>query len=139
VESLASGKPVIAWQRGGVLETAARAGDEGAFLYLNPTVESLQNAIERFELAEGRIRPEALQSAALSFSEAEFIRKFRVLLDNPKPSEYSRDASASRKTGTANPGAQARPRVTHPPDHPNVQKRQSGKDNQYRLSFATMT
>jgi glycosyltransferase involved in cell wall biosynthesis len=83
VESMASGKPVIAWGRGGVLETAALAGEEGAFLYPEPTVESLQGAIERFELAESRIRPELLQSATACFSEAEFLRRFQQLLDRP--------------------------------------------------------
>jgi glycosyltransferase involved in cell wall biosynthesis len=88
VEALASGKPVIAWERGGVLETAAMAGEDGAFLYPRPTVDSLQGAIERFEQAEDRIQPEVLQSATSCFSEAEFVRKFRRLIDRPTHQEF---------------------------------------------------
>jgi glycosyltransferase involved in cell wall biosynthesis len=88
VEALASGKPVIAWARGGVLETAELAGADGAFLYPQPTVESLQTAIDRFEQLQA-IPVERLQSAALSFSEAEFLRKFRRLIDRgPSRNSY---------------------------------------------------
>ena len=88
VESLASGKPVIAWERGGVLETAALAGEGGAFLYPRPTVESLQPAIERFERVESRINPELLQSSTCCFSESEFLRKFRRLVDQAPHQEF---------------------------------------------------
>jgi glycosyltransferase involved in cell wall biosynthesis len=92
VESMASGKAVIAWGRGGVLETAARAGEEGAFLYPLPTVDSLQGAVERFEQRESHVRPELLQSAAARFSEAEFIRKFRSLVDQPDAQPHAHPA-----------------------------------------------
>jgi glycosyltransferase involved in cell wall biosynthesis len=88
IEALASGKPVIAWERGGVVETAAMAGEGGAFLYPRPTVDSLQEAIERFERAEASIKPEVLQSATSGFSESEFLRKFRRLLDLPAHQEF---------------------------------------------------
>jgi len=88
VESLASGKPVIAWECGGVLETAALAGEGGAFLYPRPTVESLQGALERFERVESRIKPELLQSSTYCFSESEFLRKFRRLVDRAPHQEF---------------------------------------------------
>jgi glycosyltransferase involved in cell wall biosynthesis len=76
VEAMASGKPIIAWGRGGVVETAAIAGPQGAFLYESPTVESLQGAIERFEGTEAAISAAMLQSAAARFSESEFLSQF---------------------------------------------------------------
>jgi glycosyltransferase involved in cell wall biosynthesis len=83
VEAFASGKPLIAWERGGAVETAALAGDVGAFLYSHPTVESLQGAVERFEREEARVQPTLLQLSVAGFEEAEFLRKFRRLLENP--------------------------------------------------------
>ena len=99
VEAMASGKPVIAWQRGGVLETVAQAGEDGAFLYPHPTVESLQGAIERFERMEPRIQPELLRAATASFSEAEFARKFQRLLEQPQRQEPYQEFLPMRTTG----------------------------------------
>jgi glycosyltransferase involved in cell wall biosynthesis len=99
VEALASGKPVIAWERGGVVETAAMAGDGGAFLYPNPTIESLQGAIERFEFAERGIRPKSLQSAALNFSEGEFMRKFQRLIEQPSREDAYHELRPVKTTG----------------------------------------
>jgi glycosyltransferase involved in cell wall biosynthesis len=96
VESLASGKPVIAWERGGVLDTAAIAGESGAFLYPDATVESLQEGIERFEKEDAGIRPERLQAAMAYFSEAEFLRRFQRLLDQPGGPDSLPGISAGR-------------------------------------------
>jgi glycosyltransferase involved in cell wall biosynthesis len=87
VEALASGKPIIAWARGGVLETASLAGPGGAFLYETPDAAGLQSAIERFEAADVPVLAERLQSVAAAFSEEEFLRKFQRLLDVPVQQE----------------------------------------------------
>jgi glycosyltransferase involved in cell wall biosynthesis len=73
VEAIASGKPVIALGRGGVLEIVP---PEGAFFY----DDSLERAIERFEAAEP-VSPAVLQAAAARFSTAEFERKMSGILN----------------------------------------------------------
>jgi glycosyltransferase involved in cell wall biosynthesis len=87
VEAMASGKSVIAWARGGVLETASMAGPGGAFLYETPDVAALQAAIERFEAVDVPVPAERLQSVAAAFSEEEFLRKFQGLLNAPAQQE----------------------------------------------------
>jgi glycosyltransferase involved in cell wall biosynthesis len=77
VEALASGKPVIALARGGVLESVPE--DAGVF-YPAPTEGDLAAAITRFESIESGISPPRLQSAATRFSESEFTRKMRLVL-----------------------------------------------------------
>jgi glycosyltransferase involved in cell wall biosynthesis len=77
VEALASGKPVIALGRGGVLETVPEFG--GVF-YDAPTGDAIAAAIHRLENMERRIDPAALQAWARRFSEAEFARRFRGIL-----------------------------------------------------------
>jgi len=77
VEALASGKPVIALGRGGALETVPSFG--GVF-YDAPTDDAIAAAVYRLEEMEPRIDPSALQAWAARFSETEFARKFRGLL-----------------------------------------------------------
>jgi glycosyltransferase involved in cell wall biosynthesis len=77
VEALASGKPVIALGRGGVLETVPPFA--GVF-YSEPTDEQVAGAIERFEALEPQIRPAELQAHARSFSPEEFARKIAPLV-----------------------------------------------------------
>ena len=77
VEALASGKPVIALGRGGVLETVPPAG--GIF-YDEPSADHLARAVERFENLERDIQPAALQEHARRFSKAEFVRKMSAVL-----------------------------------------------------------
>jgi glycosyltransferase involved in cell wall biosynthesis len=96
VEAMASGKPIIAWGRGGVVETAAIAGPQSAFLYPEPTVESLQEAIQRFEPLEADVPAPILQSAAARFSEAEFLRRFSRVVER----EDQHELVPLRTTGT---------------------------------------
>jgi glycosyltransferase involved in cell wall biosynthesis len=77
VEAIASGKPVIALGRGGVLEAAP---PEGAFLFDAPEEAALEDAVARFEAAEHDIPRERLQQWSRRFSEAEFHRKMRAIL-----------------------------------------------------------
>jgi glycosyltransferase involved in cell wall biosynthesis len=73
VEALASGKPVIAFARGGALETVP---GNGGLLYTG----ALQEAIEEWDSMEQYIDPKGLQSWAAKFSEAEFAAKMRPML-----------------------------------------------------------
>jgi glycosyltransferase involved in cell wall biosynthesis len=77
VESLASGKPVIALGRGGALETVPPFG--GVF-YEDATEEHLVAAIERFEARERDFLPAELRAVAEHFSESEFLRKMSAVL-----------------------------------------------------------
>ena len=75
VEALASGKPVIAYGRGGVLESVPPAG---GVLYPEATVKSLDEAIGRLEQMD--IDSAALQAWAAQFSETAFARKMTAVL-----------------------------------------------------------
>jgi glycosyltransferase involved in cell wall biosynthesis len=78
VEALASGKPVIALGRGGVLESVPPSG--GVF-YEDASDECLEAAIQRFETLEPHYRPSALQAHAKLFSPAEFASRMAPILD----------------------------------------------------------
>ena len=75
VESLASGKPVIAVGRGGALEIVPSCG---GVLYETASEEGLGAAMDRLEAVESRIRPEELREHALQFSEAAFQTKIQA-------------------------------------------------------------
>ncbi|MEK7404701.1 MAG: glycosyltransferase [Acidobacteriota bacterium] len=80
VEALASGKPVIALGRGGVLEIAP-VDKGGGFLYSEAGEEPLAEAIARFEKAEAQIDPAQLRASAARFSEAAFMAAMRAVLE----------------------------------------------------------
>jgi len=80
VEALASGKPVIALGRGGVLESIPVRDPEAGFFYPEPNAEALSAAIDRFERVEPSIVPGALRSAAARFSETVFIDRMTKLI-----------------------------------------------------------
>ncbi len=78
VEALASGKPVIALGRGGAAETVP---EFGGVLFDEATEDALADAVERFELVEGSIRPAELRRYAQRFSQGEFLRKTGAVFD----------------------------------------------------------
>ncbi len=80
VEALASGKPVIALGRGGVVETVPVADPVGGLLYGEPTEQALRDAIETWDRREREVIPQALQAYAAKFSESEFAAKMRAIL-----------------------------------------------------------
>ncbi|HTS48304.1 MAG TPA: glycosyltransferase, partial [Bryobacteraceae bacterium] len=80
VEALASGKPVIALAKGGALESVPTASPRGGLLYAEATDEALEKAIEHWDNCEPHLDPQALQTYAAQFSEAEFARKMRPIL-----------------------------------------------------------
>jgi glycosyltransferase involved in cell wall biosynthesis len=88
VEAQASGKPVIALGRGGVLESVPSYG--GVF-YEAPSDDALSLAVERFELREGEFVPADLQAAVSRFSEAEFRRGFTEMLNGTATPDDDRD------------------------------------------------
>jgi glycosyltransferase involved in cell wall biosynthesis len=71
VESLASGTPVIAYGRGGALETISE-GVSGLFFY-QQTAAALNEAIIRFENCKETFKGEVLQNVAHKFNKKNFI------------------------------------------------------------------
>lgn len=80
VEAQAFGKPVIAFGRGGVRETVIPLEGDNAppelatgFFFREPSVESLCDAILRFEAGGDRMSPEFIRSHALQFDTSVFL------------------------------------------------------------------
>ena len=78
VESLASGKPVIALSRGGAMDIVENGC---GVLYADPLESSLEDALRAFDRVEKLIDPEQLRIRASAFSEAVFERDFRAALN----------------------------------------------------------
>lgn len=78
LESQACGTPVIAFGKGGVLDTVLD-GQTGLF-FEEQIVESVIDAIERFEKQEWN--PEVIQEHAKQFSEGQFREKILNIVDN---------------------------------------------------------
>lgn len=82
VEAQACGTPVIAYGRGGALETVTPLRDEmtenptGVFFDRQDT-DSLKDAVRRFEAAGERLRPEAARRGAERFARPVFIERMR--------------------------------------------------------------
>jgi glycosyltransferase involved in cell wall biosynthesis len=75
LEAQASGRPVIALEAGGALETVK--GDETGMFFSTPTVESLVHALESFT---DHYDPAALRRHALRFDQAAFTERLYGLL-----------------------------------------------------------
>jgi glycosyltransferase involved in cell wall biosynthesis len=69
VEAMAAGAPVIAYAGGGALETVTK--DTGLF-FSEPTAESLQQAVERFERGEVRVDEANSRARASVFTKLEY-------------------------------------------------------------------
>jgi glycosyltransferase involved in cell wall biosynthesis len=80
VEAMASGKPVIALGRGGVLESVPQRNPRAGLFYDYPGPESLTAAVLRLETEEARLSPHAIQRAAQRFSVASFESQMRRLI-----------------------------------------------------------
>lgn len=94
VEAMAAGKPVIAYARGGALETvldtkALRTG----ILFDQPTAESLIDAIGRFKRSS--FDPSALRSFALIFDRAVFKRRIKEYVERRWTEFHARSPQTS--------------------------------------------
>lgn len=79
VEAQACGVPVIAFGRGGALETV-RGLDAPAptgLFFEEQSIESIIDAVERFEAQEKSFDPRAIRTHALAFSEPRFKQEIR--------------------------------------------------------------
>jgi len=86
VEAQAYGRPVIAYGHGGSLETV-RVNDPGGrpdtgILFPYQTVDSLVDALRRFERVEDRFRPESIQQHARKFDTQTFAESFTAFVNS---------------------------------------------------------
>lgn len=90
VEAMASGRPVIAYGRGGATETV-RNGETGLF-FDRPDPGALRAALDRFEAAEARFDPARIRAHAEAFGQARFRDGFRAaaaaLMDAPRDAAW---------------------------------------------------
>jgi glycosyltransferase involved in cell wall biosynthesis len=91
VEAQAYGRPIIAYGHGGSLETVrvndpSGLPDTGLFFPCQ-TVESLVDAILRFEQSEGRFDPESIQEHARQFDTDTFIAAMIAFVNKARTKE----------------------------------------------------
>ena len=79
MEAQAAGAPVIAFGRGGVAETVIH-GKTGV-LFPEQTVESLEQAVNSFEMGMYELNPEQSRHQAEKFSIAQFRQKFCACIE----------------------------------------------------------
>lgn len=79
VEAMASGKPVICYGRGGVLETVVD-GRNGV-MFREQTADCLVDAVLRFEAQAEAFDREAIRAHAQQFSEAVFKSRFKAFVE----------------------------------------------------------
>ncbi len=80
VEAQACGTPVIAYGRGGALETVVE-GKSGIFFY-ERTVSDIVDIVERFESIRHQFDPEEIRANALRFSADRFRSEFKSYVDD---------------------------------------------------------
>jgi len=78
VEAMASGRPVIAYDRGGALETVVD-GQTGIF-FSEQTEEAIMEAVERFEKMEHTFVPDDIRDHARAFSRERFRREMQEII-----------------------------------------------------------
>lgn len=80
LEAMASGRPVIALGRGGVLDTV-RDGING-LLFADPTPDALRAAMDRFEAMSRAFDPDRVARTVRRFSEARFRQDMRWAIED---------------------------------------------------------
>lgn len=103
LEAQACGKPVIAYGRGGALETViARDVSEmqptGLF-FQDPTPECLCEAVRRFELIEDLFHPEACRANAARFSTQRYQAEMLSVIDQVMNSRQADKSPSSHLSG----------------------------------------
>jgi len=78
IEAMAFGKPVIAYQKGGLLESVIE--NKNGVFFRRTTVSDLLDALERFEKLESRFNPEEIKESIRQFSKEVFQRKMREFI-----------------------------------------------------------
>lgn len=86
LESQAAGTPVIAYGRGGALETVIGPDGEDAsaatgLFFPDPSAESLAEALARFDRLQHQFDPAAAVANAARFSEGRYVDQMREVID----------------------------------------------------------
>jgi len=80
LEAMAHGKPVIAYCKGGVLESVVEHGEnQTGIFFRDQTVESLLEAIERFRKTS--FSPQRIREHALKFDQSVFKSKIKAFIE----------------------------------------------------------
>jgi glycosyltransferase involved in cell wall biosynthesis len=96
VEAQACGTPVIAYGKGGALETVVD-GVTGIF-FDEQTTQSLTAAVHRFEQQRHQFAPTTIRNNALRFSVENFLEKFRTFVEQAATAKwFSREEKAPRR------------------------------------------
>jgi glycosyltransferase involved in cell wall biosynthesis len=93
VEAMACGTPVIAYARGGALDSVVD-GRTGMF-FKTQTVEAIRDAVERFEEVAGNFDADDISRYAEGFSAEEFRRKMDAVIDRALRDQSGRTESFS--------------------------------------------
>lgn len=104
VEAMANGRPVIAYARGGALETVRHGSTGWLFQEQNP--QSLLAALDRFEQLPAP-DPQRLRNFALRFSEERFQREMRAEIEDTlaRIRQQTTPDSPIARTSDAGPGS----------------------------------
>lgn len=86
VEAQACGTPVIAYGKGGALETVVDLSAEHAIqptgvFFPTQTIDAIRSAVLRFEAESASITPQACRNNALRFSEERFRQEYKDYVD----------------------------------------------------------
>lgn len=87
VEAQACGTPVIAFGKGGVLETVEE--NKTGIFFNEQTPESLVDAVKRFELDQDKFDCREIRKNAERFNRERFKREFREFVDKKLSEFYS--------------------------------------------------
>lgn len=119
VEAQACGTPVIAYGKGGALETIVEvgAGDQPTGLFFErQEPQSIVDAVQHFERHREQIEPKHCRSNALRFSNERFCEQFSSFVESkshsrsesprfsqafPKTGAFVDDSTLTRRTGTS--------------------------------------
>lgn len=83
VEAQACGTPVIAYGKGGALETVVgidKVNPTGVF-FEKQTVESICKAVDKFEEVQDKIKPQICRANAERFSNERFLKEIKEVID----------------------------------------------------------
>jgi len=79
VEAMASGTPVIAYNKDGATETVIH--DKTGILFDNQSVEGLIDGIKQLDDIESKLKPEDIRKHAMQFSKTEFQKKIKSAVE----------------------------------------------------------
>jgi glycosyltransferase involved in cell wall biosynthesis len=94
LEAMASGRPVIAYGRGGALDTVVE-GTTGVF-FREPSADALAEAVQRFEGMMDGFDPSAMVRHARKFDKHNFLEQMSEVIQEALAGRLRADGNASR-------------------------------------------